>query len=152
MKTTAMVLTVLGMCVGGSAEAWAGCKKVQGHVEETAVPCASGPGLCTVGPVNGGIQGEYRFTLLSASGTSTHTPSVVHFVGASVIATAKGDLHFSESGALDTAPPGHFVDLQTIIGGTGDFEGASGQLMLSGTFDLASGYGTSRFHGEICTP
>jgi len=43
------------------------------------------------------------------------------------------------------------VDVQTIIGGTGDFAGAPGSLRISG--DFAPGFGaSSTYEGVVCFP
>jgi hypothetical protein len=43
------------------------------------------------------------------------------------------------------------LDLQTIVGGTGDFTGASGSIQAFGTFDSATGTGSSGFVGTVCS-
>lgn len=54
------------------------------------------------------------------------------------------------SGAFDT-DSGRFSDLLTITGGTGEWEGASGQLHLFGVFSSEPGTGESDYRGEVCT-
>ena len=54
------------------------------------------------------------------------------------------------AGAFDTTS-GRFSDLFTIVDGTGEWAGASGQLHLFGVFDFQSGTGQSHYRGEVCT-
>jgi hypothetical protein len=46
---------------------------------------------------------------------------------------------------------GPIVDLQTIVGGTGDLTGATGALRTQGTFSLVNG-GRSAYQGTVCLP
>lgn len=45
---------------------------------------------------------------------------------------------------------GRFSDLLTITGGTGEWDGASGQLHLFGTFSFEAGTSEGDYRGEIC--
>lgn len=140
----AVALLTLG---SGPGRAEAGCKSVNGHLEETQVTPL--PGLTTTGRLIGGLQGRYDFTLTGGTGLPT---GVILFTGESVITTKSGALHLTEAGALDGASPGNFADLQTIVAGTGAFTGASGQIFLTGNFDLATGSGVSDYRGVVCIP
>lgn len=109
-----------------------------------------GEGFQARGKLTGGIQGTDNFTLLSLSDTHPDTPSVSHLVGESLIETKTGDISTVVSGAFDL-DTGRFSDLFTIVGGTGEWSGATGQLHLIGTFDFGSGTGRSDYRGEVCT-
>jgi hypothetical protein len=122
------------------------CKPVTGHLEEMQV---EGEGFQAQGRLTGGIQGMDNFTLLSLSEPIEGT-SVSHFVGRSLIETRTGAIDTVVSGAFDTAS-GKFSDLLTIVGGTGEWEGATGQIHLFGLFDLQSGRGESDYRGEVCS-
>jgi hypothetical protein len=50
-----------------------------------------------------------------------------------------------------TGGGGEIVDLQTIVGGTGELSGASGSLSAVGNFTFADG-GRSKFSGVVCLP
>ena len=52
-------------------------------------------------------------------------------------------------GVRQTYSDGSIVDLQTIVGGTGDFVGATGAVRAEGTFTTATG-GESRYRGAVC--
>jgi hypothetical protein len=79
-------------------------------------------------------------------------PTVVHFSGTTTISTKDGDLNVIDAGGFDTASPGNFANLMSIVGGTGALTGASGHLFLSGNFDPATGSGASNYRGEVCLP
>ena len=133
---------------------------MEGYLEETLVPpptCTSPVGLCTVARMFGHLKGEARFT---ASGfipsADTPTTAVIFVIGDTVVADAKlednrGTLLVKNAAAYRTVENGDLVDNQTIIGGTGDFVGASGSLRISGNF-LAETGGVSRFEGTVCVP
>lgn len=158
MKRRIRFVTTAGAVAGvlatgltlGSSSADAGsdrCKPVAGQLVEQQV---EGEGFQARGRMTGGIQGIDNFTLLSLSDTHPSTPTVSHFVGTSLIETRTGDIDTIVSGAFDTTS-GKFSDLFTIVGGTGEWENATGQFHLYGTFDFASGTGASDYRGEICT-
>jgi hypothetical protein len=62
----------------------------------------------------------------------------------------RGTLAIKNAAAFRTVGEGDLTDTQVIVGGTGDFVGASGSLRVSGTF--AAGSGTSTFEGTVCVP
>lgn len=143
------VLAVLGLSVS-SGQAAAGderCRPVVGQLEEMQI---EGEGFQARGRLTGGIQGIDNFTLLSLSDTHPDTPSVSHFVGTSLIETRTGDISTIVAGAFDL-DTGKFSDLITIVDGTGEWADATGQIHLYGTFDFATGTGTSDYRGDVCT-
>jgi len=140
---------------GEVASASSACKRVQGRLQETVVtPCASPVGLCTVAQLIGNLSGEAHFTPLTF--VSADTPSIGTFfvTGDNLIVNAQLD---GKRGTLSTKSAaafrplgGDLVDLQTIIGGTGDFAGATGTIHTSGNFIGTSGEST--FEGTVCLP
>lgn len=147
------------LLLGGTADADLACRSFSGRYAEQLVPdgCISPFGLCidaryTSGPLHGTFRGVVT-SLVSTADTPTTT--VVLFT-TDTVATVEGwgmsgTLIIKNAGSFATAGRGDVVDLQTIVGGTGDFVGASGAIRASGTFDPATGAGTSRFVGSICT-
>jgi len=132
------------------------CKQVRGHLEETLVgaPCASPVGLCTVAQMFGAIQGEALFT--ASAIIASATPDVVFVTGDTVIVDAKlaghrGTLTVQNAAAFRAGGEGDLADVQTVTGGTGDFEGATGSLRISGNFIIPTG-GSSTYEGVVCLP
>lgn len=144
------------LLLGATAEADTACRSFSGSYSEQVAP-AGCTGLCidaqyTSGPLHGTFHGVVT-TLMPAPGTpatgvslfTTDTVATVSGWGMS------GTLTIQNAGAFATAGGGDIVDLQTIVGGTGDFADASGAIRASGTFDSITGTGTSRFTGTVCT-
>lgn len=156
-----LMIAVLALTIGtGKAMAQGNCRRVHGHITSQLVPpppagtCASLVGFCTSGTLIGGIQGTFAFTATSLL-PSPDLPSILLFTGRTDIQTKDGStLAAVNAGALDTNPAsdGHFADLITFTGGTGDAAGASGHIVAFGNFDLLAGLGVSDYTGELCTP
>src|SRR5262245_28880567 len=106
------------------------CKHVQAILQETATsPC---PILCSIGRLIGNVTGEARFV------ASTFVPSPVagtfFITGDTLIVNAqfegrRGTVS-TKNAAVFRPESGDLVDLQTIVGGTGDFSGATGTLQV----------------------
>lgn len=142
--------TTVGLDAGAVASGDARCRPVAGKLDEAQVDAPPGV-FAAEGRLTGGIHGTDRFTMRFED-LSDPIPgtTVSHFVGRSVITTRTGEIDTIVVGAFDTQS-GRFSDLFTIVGGTGKWAGATGQLHLFGVFDLASGTGTSDYRGEVCT-
>jgi len=156
---TLALLTLSGTTGGLSTANATECKPVRGHLEETLLPppdCTSPVGLCTIAQMFGHLKGEAHFTA-SAIIPSADTPTtgVVFVTGDSIVVDAKlgdkqGTLTIKNAAAFRTVGEGDLSDTQVIIGGTGDFLGATGSLRISGNFVGDSG--TSSFEGAVCLP
>ena len=145
---------------GGGAGADARCREVSGRYAEELAPagCTSAVGPCiaaryTAGPLRGTFHGVATTFVTTAD---TSTTGVVLFTTdtvADVTAWGRhGTLTIKNAGAFHGSGLGEIVDLQTIVGGTGDFTGATGALRASGTFDPVRGTGTSTVTGTVCLP
>ncbi|MEZ4732886.1 MAG: hypothetical protein R3E79_37775 [Caldilineaceae bacterium] len=148
-------MTVLTASSGAYADVR--CRKVEGRYAEHIVPppdCTSAYGLCIAGEYRGDVQGNFFGAVTSL--TPTAVGEVQLFTSDSTIhariGNKEGDLIIKNAGAFQTAGAGNIVDLQYIVGGTGQFAGASGALRASGTFDSATGMGESSYEGEVCLP
>jgi hypothetical protein len=102
---------------------------------------------------SGPLHGTFHGVVTSLVGTPT--TDVLLFTTDTVATISawgrSGALTIENAGAFTAVGRGDIVDLQTIVGGTGEFADASGAIRASGTFDSATGTGTSRFVGTICT-
>jgi len=82
--------------------------------------------------------------------TGTPTTAVLLLTGDNIIHTDGGDLLTKDAIVLRTTGAGDFAEVDTVIGGTGDWTGASGQFSATGTFTSAGGAG--RYAGQVCVP
>ncbi|MBA3287415.1 MAG: hypothetical protein H0U21_05235 [Acidimicrobiia bacterium] len=147
------------MLVGSEATASPRCITVRGtYTEQIAAgpDCASPVGLC----IDGEYRGSFRGPLSGAASAllptaDTPTTGVVLFTSDAVIDAQvrglEGTLLTKNAGAFNTTGAGDIVDAQTIIGGTGDFTGATGGIRAEGTFTTEAG-GRSSYTGTICVP
>lgn len=137
------------------------CKPVVGHFEALVVPpgqghCPSDPtAFCTAGRVWGGIQGNYQFVITGAipSATIGGVPTILFFTGKSTIFLKSGDqLLGTDTGSIDLPPGlGGFASLITFDGGTGNMNGATGQIRLRGEFNAAEATTNGDYIGTLCT-
>src|SRR5215831_19572702 len=140
VRLAAMLASIASGMAGLSGADAFECKQVRGHLEETLVTgsnCPSPVGLCTVAQMFGALQGEALFTaadiIVSAD---TPTTGVVFVIGDTVIVNAKlaghrGTLTVKNAASFRTTGNGDLADVQTVIGGTEDFAGATGSLRIS---------------------
>lgn len=161
VRLSAFALSAMALLTASSGvSANEPCKKVNGHYQEHFVfgaPCPQGA-LCIAGEYQGGIQGDFFGILASQSDTDVSevklftTNSTIH----ARIDGKEGDLIIKNAGAFQQGGDGNIVDLQYIVGATGDFDGelsdATGVIRASGTFDFANGVGESDYEGTICLP
>lgn len=136
----------------------ADCRKVNGHYTEQALAagCTSPVGVCLQGSYSGVIQGSFATTVDNFVPNADMPPvPFALFTADSVlgvrIAGREGTLLVRNGGAVRLEASGEIVDLQTVVGGTGDLAGASGVMTAVGTFSFSDG-GRSEYGGQICLP
>ena len=157
VRISAFALAAMALLTASSGvNATASCQKVNGHYQEHFVfgaPCPDGA-LCIAGEYQGGIQGDF-FGIL-ASQTDTDVSEVKLFTTNSTIHARlngkEGDLIIKNAGAFQGGGAGNIVDLQYIVGATGELANATGVIRASGTFDFATGMGESDYEGMVCLP
>src|SRR5690349_1915511 len=140
------------------SSASSGCRDVRGSYVEHAVTedCLSPVALCIAGVYSGQVRGDFQGRATSILTTAdTPTTGVAMFTSDSTIdatvAGRSGTLTVKNAGSFASANGGPIVDLQTIVGGTGQLTGASGALRAEGTFSPTAG-GHSRYQGTVCLP
>jgi Protein of unknown function (DUF3224) len=146
----------LALFASGS-EAAVACQSVRGSYVEHAVAdnCTSPIGFCITATYRGSLRGTLDARATSIAPTAdTGATGVLVFTSESTFDGAMrdrtGTLAVRNAGTFRTTGAGSIVDLQTIVGGTGDFAGATGELRASGTF--VDGAGMSEYEGQVCLP
>jgi hypothetical protein len=138
---------VAALTVGGTSKpAEARVQFETGTFSSHLVPCDT---LCTTGPLTGGISGTVDYVLSTMN--STPNPDVVILIGTITVTTATGTLSGPDVTLWNLAT-GQFIDNTTINAGTGAYAGATGDLLLIGSFDMVAGTGFSNSRAIIKTP
>lgn len=158
-RSTPLIFATVALAFTVTTASAQSCKTVVGHYIEHAVieGCNSPAGLCIAGEYSGVIKGAFEGQATSLVPTAdTPTTAALLFTSDSVIHARihgkEGDLIVKNAGVFRSTGDGEILDLQTIIGGTGELAGASGVLRTSGTFDPATGMGESEYVGTVCLP
>jgi hypothetical protein len=118
---------------------------VTGTLTTQVVP---GAPLRTQSAWTGPLDGTSRFTLISLEDTMTPDAQLSRFRGDLVLSTPRGDLIGQDDGLWDLAT-GRYVDVYRVTAGTGDFQGATGVIVLTGTLDPVNGQGVSEYRGVV---
>jgi len=140
----------------------ANCKHVNGHAVWTLIPATNDPFGRVLGPSTGNLKGAVTTFLTSFTpqpdGSIHATSSDVWVVGAQDILAFSGSTTLTP---IPSQPLGTVSEssVLTVVGGTGDFAGATGTLQVTGTgfniFGPNAGLGNTYFEvsyeGEICT-
>jgi hypothetical protein len=139
------------------AAAESGCKAVHATLVEVPATTGCNPGLtsCFLGEVAGnhGLRGATHFRADSAAaGPSTGSPGFISYSGAFQYRTESGNLDVRETGVTNTGngqpQSGAVTAYQQVVGGSGDFAGASGFLFVSGR--RVNNVIETLVHGELC--
>jgi hypothetical protein len=145
---------LLAVVLVGNVAAASQCKKINGKLTLQALPsstCSSAISLCASATLSGDLVGVSSFTGTSqAATTDTPSTSVILLTGDNAIHTSDGTLLTKDAIVLQTTGAGNFAEVDTVIGGTGAWAGATGTFRAQGTF--ANGIGQGDYIGEICTP
>lgn len=138
----ALVITAAVAVAVPALDAVATAKQDHGRFSSMVVTtgCTSPVGICTAGTLTGGLKGRFEFTASSLVPTAdTPTTSVFLYTGDIVVHTERGDLLCKDAGAFESTGDGAVSSVCHIIGGTGEFVGAQGQIQFVGTFTFDAG-------------
>lgn len=134
------------------------CKPVHADLVErlSTEGCKPGDASCFLGEVDGnhGLRGTTYFKGEKSVEFPTGAPTFRSYVGNFEYTTATGTLAMREMGfsepSSNSTPSGGVVSaFQRIVGGTGEFAGATGHLFVTG-FNR-SGHVVTTVRGTICT-
>jgi hypothetical protein len=153
-----MVLVLLGLLFVSQVSQASECKVIKTRLDGSTFLCADSPvGVCADGTITSGILKGTKFAFYTAAapsaGLPTEPPSVLSYSAYAVFTTKHGDLHLSQLGVSDTERQ-VFTELNRVVGGTGRFYEASGELFISGTFsspDIITDF-ESEITGTLCLP
>jgi hypothetical protein len=145
------------MLLWGGSEALAkNCKPVHGQfINQVLIPpgttCLS-PFSCVSGEAKGVIKGDFLATITSFNPSIDTALTGVFFVTADlVIHTKNGDLSLKEAAASNQNPDeGDLGDVVTVVGGTGQWAGATGRLRVYG--NLSPTISDVTYDGDVCVP
>ena len=118
------------------------CKNVRADIVATLTGPASTTGQITSGLLKGS-------TSFAGAFTGPVDATTLGYTGTLTITTDRGEVDITDAGVLDVAH-NVFAELDRIVGGTGRFQGASGILFISETFDPASSTFEGKVTGEVC--
>lgn len=139
------------------------CIRVHAEISArvTAEGCDSPVGFCTRGTLRGFPGGTTAFRALGLGGAPVGESSIVtpgaepastwSYRGDLTYTTPVGAIHIEDVGVLDTVR-GAFSELQRVVGGTGAFAGATGELFSYGHTTPAGDGFDGPVRGEICVP
>ena len=158
-KTVSILRRVLPIAIlltlgAGTTAADPKCKQIHSHlfIEADAIPpCGSPIGLCGVATVRGSLTATTEFIGTSFVTTDdTPTTGVAVVTAENTFHTSRGDFFTKDTIVLSTTGDGEFAEVDIVVGGTGDYTGATGTFTATGTF--ANGIGEGFIQGHICTP
>jgi hypothetical protein len=146
------IVTLLVVSMFVFSDAYAKCKLVKGNTSGVVTDdCGAGvPNGCYSGVVSGSLNGNVELILNSV--TASGNPFVGFFLGVTTFTDrSTGDeLYGYDSAAGDF--DGNGADLLLWNGGTGQFAGAYGHVVIDSKTDFTNLTFETRWNGEICTP
>ena len=148
-----VLLGLLSVSLAGQAS---DCKIVNTQLDGSSFICGESPiAICADGVISSGILKGTKMAVYTAgapgAGLFTESPVVASYSADAVFTTKRGELHLSQLGVTDPINQ-IFTELNRVVGGTGRFSGATGELFISGTLntpELVTGF-ESRVTGTVC--
>ena len=139
----------------GPAAADPNCQVITGTQEDSLVAegCTSPVGFCARGTFKGnhGFQGPTSFSALAFDPIPNDPLGRLAVPGVSTYTTRDGQLTVSDVSAFD-AQRGTFAGIGRIVGGTGRFAGATGDVFTYGHTSPDGSSFTTTFVIELCLP
>lgn len=135
----------------------ANCKSILADLVEVRATQGCNPGLsvCFLGEVEGnhGLRGTTHFRGDSgAAGPATGSAGFISYSGPFQYRTATGNIDMRETGVTNTSSglpqSGAVTAYQQVVGGSGEYQGATGYLFVSGR--NVGGVISTRVFGELC--
>lgn len=160
-KLSVRVLSMLALtsplCLLGGNEAFAkDCQSVHGQFINQVLLPPGGACLsqiaCVSGNAKGVLKGDFLATITSFTPSIDVATTSVFFVTANlVLHTKNGDLLLKEAAASNQNPDeGDLGDVVTVVGGTGQWAGATGRLRVWG--NLSTTVSDVTYEGDVCLP
>lgn len=153
-RRAAFSFALLALASTGLAHADSRCHRVHYRVTLAASAdpgCTSPIGLCATGQLRGSVSGDSEFIGTSfVQSVDTAATSVVLLTGDNTIHLRHGDLYTKDAIVLATIGDGEFAEVDTVVGGTGIYAGATGTITATGVF--ANGVGEGTAEGIVCRP
>jgi hypothetical protein len=135
--TGAMLLSTAVFFVAASAGDSMVTKPVKGQfsgTDYTVGVCTNGEGL--VVNVGKGVATEFGESDLLAVGCISCTDSTCESFGWMIVTAANGDALHLETYGTTNLENGEWTEVETVVGGTGKFKNATGDLVTKGYFVL----------------
>lgn len=144
-------LVFLGLIFAAQTSIASECEDIKVRLSGSSFLCGDSPvGLCSNGIIANGILKGTKMAVYTAAapgaGLWTEAPSVLSYSADAVFTTKRGDLYLSQLGVADTMRK-VFTEINRVVGGTGHFHNASGDLFISGT--LSTSDITTEFASDI---
>jgi hypothetical protein len=137
---------------GNARGAEPSCRDIQGTFTvqtSTGGECESPVGLCGTVEWRGDLRAMSSFVATSSIETvDSPVTSVLVFTGDATLSARGGTLVTKDAIVFRLTGSGDFAEVDTIVGGTGAFAGATGAWRASGTF--SGNVGEGRYAGTIC--
>jgi hypothetical protein len=138
-----------------SAAAKKGCFVIRGEQEDSLVAagCTSPVGFCAAGTFKGnhGFHGTSAFSATAFDPIPSDPLGRLAVPGTSTYTTPNGQITVSDVSVFDVAR-GTFAGTGRIVEGTGEFDGATGDVFTSGHVSEDGQSFTTSFVIELCLP
>ena len=144
LTVMAMLLSLSYLMAGDDPKCIPAVGRLTDHVTDFAT-------LASEGTVTGDLKGTYNFIISHPPIATPDQPQISFFTANSSILTKTGRIDINETGVVDFTT-GNLADLWTVVGGTGRWDHATGQIFANGNFNLAAGTASVIFAGQVCRP